>query len=241
MRMGGDTEAVRSVLRESTAYLVSEFGGDVVVAEAQEAQELRDAHRLIRESHYQKADAYGQVVIAKLSDAAWERVARKFKSKAYSRLIGAAIVGRGCTRGKPVGRLHLAEKHFPRLDLSSLPRDVTVERMRLAMIHRVAVVPEFRDYGIGTRLAYECRKVARVENRPARFVEVITTRKRGEAIASIQGEAEREDFLQNAGFVLAPQWSGRERRRLGPQPTKFEDTVRLYYWASTIKTDGTAT
>ncbi len=205
----------------------------IQVAEAQ-AKDIGAAHELISDTHYQKGRAPGMLVVAKLSGSGWWRIQQSARLKLDTMIIGAAVVGLGCTRGKPCGREFLAREHFPSMNLGELRRDVTIQQMQLAMINRVAVHDAFRGIGLGTDLAYECRRLAHVGARPARFIEVMTTRRYKEADALIQGKAAGNDFLQRAGFTLVPRWTDRKRRVLRPDSNRYEDTVRLYYWAPAV-------
>lgn len=101
------------------------------------------------------------------------------------------------------------------------------------MINRVAVHETFRGLGIGRALALECRRFAGTGFRPpARFIEVMTTRRIDEARTLCSGEA-KDDFLQRAGFVLVRSHTGRAWRCLS-HGARSELTVRLYYWAPAL-------
>lgn len=190
---------------------------------------------LIRESHYQPGEPRGRVVAAYFVDqkAAAELRRNVAPPRIDPLLAGAAVVDRGCVRGKPKGREELANAHFPTLDLERTARNATVEVMGLAMINRVAVHETFRGVGIGRALASECRRFAGTEFAPpARFIEVMTTRRIDEARKLCSGAA-KDDFLQRAGFVLVRRPTGRAWRSLGHGAHK-ELTVRLYYWAPAL-------
>jgi hypothetical protein len=222
-------------LSRYTAQIGTAGDCEIIIAEATVA-ERAPALQLIRQAHYQRGDPPGRILVARIAnERCYERLVKAERIDArYGLLLGAAVISSGCTHGSPVGRQHLRDAHFPQLDLAALTRDVVVAKMKLAMLRRVAVAANCRGFGIGEKLALESRRFASRMFPPARFVEVMTTRRLNDAKKLISSEGKIEDFLQNAGFILAPRYTGRSRRLLTAGANYAEDTVRLYYWAPAI-------
>jgi hypothetical protein len=193
------------------------------------SKERVKAGTLLERVHYQRGLPHGEVIACFMSKDEIEKHNPKFLVPQGDEevLVGVAVLQRGCAYGKPVGRNALARAHFPSLKLSKLGRGEIVKAMGLALISRVAVEPDLHNLGIGTSLATECRKIAPIHFPGAKFVEVMTSRSRDEAQELVKRSNSRGDFLQAAGFQLAPTTTKVRGGRRG------RDRL-LYYWAPVI-------
>jgi GNAT superfamily N-acetyltransferase len=198
----------------------------------QSSHDIDAARALIDRTHYQDGKVDGEFLIsfAELDEVG--AIVPEFVPSWTSDdlcLIGVAVVKRGMTHGNPSGRQDLAAKKFPGLKLERLSRDEVVRQMGLALISRVAVEPDLQGYGIGRALAKECRRQAASLVPGSRYVEVMTSQRLSDAQRLLKKENARRDFLQAAGFRLAPNFTKIQR------PRRDGRNRRLYYWASVIQ------
>ncbi|XEN31772.1 GNAT superfamily N-acetyltransferase [Ensifer sp. WSM1721] len=178
----------------------------------------------IGEQHYREGNPRGKVIACYL-DPTSQLCPQKFRRPDGKwPFAGALVLGGGCAYAAPVGRNHLVEVHELDVDLEELTRGEIVTELGLTMINRVAVVPELKGFGIGSALAKVARRYAPRLFPGAQFVEVMTTRRIRDARAITAGTYLKRDFLQVAGFTVAPTVSS-ERRSGG------ERTGMLYYFA----------
>ncbi len=193
----------------------------------------RDAAReLIRRVHYQEGQVDGEFILAFAEVGAIKVLEPEFVPNCNSGtlcLVGAAVLKRGMTHGNPKGRRDLAERRFPELKVERLRRNEIVDKMGLALISRVAVEPNLHGYGVGRALAQECRRQATSLVPGSRYVEVMTSQRLRDAQRLIKKENAASDFLQAAGFRLAPIFTRIK------QPRRDGRDRRLYYWASIIR------
>jgi len=197
----------------------------------QSSSDVDAARALIDRVHYQDGKVEGEFIIGFADRREVQAIEPKFVPKWTSGdlcLVGAVVLKRGMTHGNPKGRRDLAEKRFPQLKLEKLSRDQIVRRMGLARISRVAVEPELQGYGIGRCLANECRKKAASLVPGSQYVEVMTSQRLQDAQRLLKAENSGSDFLQAAGFRLAPIFTKI------PKPRRDGRGRRLYYWASVI-------
>jgi GNAT superfamily N-acetyltransferase len=108
-------------------------------------------------------------------------------------------------------------------------RNEIVDELGLTMINRIVVDPRLQGLGIGTAIATVAQHLAPKLYPGSRFIEVMTARSISDAEAVVQGKKEN-DFLQKAGFTVAPTISSRKPRHV----VKGQPAVRsgmLYYFA----------
>jgi GNAT superfamily N-acetyltransferase len=188
------------------------------------------ARRLINRVHYQQGKIYGEFIIGFTPIKQIASIRPSFVPNWTSGdicLVGAAVLKNGITHGNPKGRRDLAAKHFPELKLNRMDRGEIVSEMALARISRVAVEPELHGLGIGRALAMECRKKASQLVPGSQYIEVMTSQRLKDAKRLLTKEAAKSDFLQAAGFRLAPFFTKIQKPLLGRDR-------RLYYWASAV-------
>jgi GNAT superfamily N-acetyltransferase len=115
------------------------------------------------------------------------------------------------------------------------PRDRIVNQLRLAWASRFAVHSSYHGCGVGTRLAFHLKTVARRFRAPsANFLEVITT-----VPKSSKDEDEKGDFLVRAGYLrMKEPLKSAPLRRLNHE-TGYMDSVsaRKYYYYVDLRQD----
>jgi ribosomal protein S18 acetylase RimI-like enzyme len=193
------------------------------------SDDIDAARELIQRVHYQDGKIAGEFIIGFAHVTKLAEIRPEFVPTWISKnlcLVGAAVVKPGMTHGNPRGRRDLAEKQFPTIKLEKLKRGEIVHLLGLAQISRVAVEPGLQGCGIGRTLAYECRKRASFLVPNAKYVEVMTSQRLPDAQKLQKGS--RGDFLQAAGFRLAPIFTKIQK------PQRDGRDRRLYYWASVI-------
>jgi hypothetical protein len=191
----------------------------------------RDAARkLIERIHYRDGVISGEFVTAFANFEEVKLLKPEFEAKWVCDelcLVGAAILKQGITYSNPKGRRDLADRRFPGVNFNRLTRDEIVRRMGLALISRVAVEPQLQGIGVGRSLATECRKQAPKLVPDSRYVEVMTSQRLNDA-QRLQKEGSQSDFLQAAGFRLAPIFTRIQK------PRRDGRNRRLYCWAPVI-------
>jgi hypothetical protein len=121
----GEPRATRMLHLGRASIFVPELGcaATLTFRQVRGADEAK-AHALIQKSHYQQGEARGLTIGAYFED---ETVASRLCPRVASRnsapfLAGAAVIDRGCMRGKPTGRADLAHTRFPTLNLEGTVR-----------------------------------------------------------------------------------------------------------------------
>jgi GNAT superfamily N-acetyltransferase len=192
--------------------------------------EISAARGLIERVHYQDGKADGGFVVGFADLDEVNVIAPNFAPSAISGkqcLVGVAVIRPGISYASPVGRRDLAAKCFPQIDLAKLTRGEAVRQMGLALISRVVVEPDLHGRGIGRALASECRKKAASIVPGSRYVEVMTSQRLSDA--EFKKQNAEHDFLQAAGFQLAPYFTKVAKHRRRDRRDRS-----LYYWAPVI-------
>ncbi len=193
--------------------------------------DIKAARELIDAVHYQGRAADGECVVAFANTKEAIALSPDFVPRSIRGdlcLVGAAIVKRGISYSKPNGRKDLVDQKFASLKIDKLSRGEVVTRLGLALISRVAVEPMLQRMDIGRRLAVECRRRAPDFVQGSQYVEVMTSQRLQDA-QRLQKTGAKSDFLQAAGFRLAPQFT-----KIYP-PRRDGRNRRLYYWAEVLR------
>jgi hypothetical protein len=221
-----------SIPDRSTNHAQPRTGITVLWKKDCSSNDIDAARELIGRVHYQDGKVDGGFIIAFADLDEIRIIAPEFASSASSGnicVVGAAIIKPGMTHGNPTGRRDLAEKCFLGLKLEKLRRDQIVRQMGLALISRVAVEPQLHGYGIGRVLAKECRKRAVSVVPGSQYVEVMTSQRLSDAQKYLKTENAGRDFLQAAGFRLAPFYT-----KIAKHRRRDRRDCSLYYWAPAI-------
>ena len=180
--------------------------------------------KFIGEHHYRDGNPRGSIIACYVDSASPLCPVSLRRDDGKWPFAGALVLGGGCAYAAPVGRYDLVQRHNLNIHLEELTRGEIVTNLGLTMINRVAVIPDMKGLGVGSALALAARRYAPRLFAGARFVEVMTTRRLRDAKALASGTYARRDFLQLAGFTVAPSVSS----------TRFTDGIRtgmLYYHA----------
>lgn len=171
-------------------------------------EDLAKAMRIISDEHYLLPYRRGMHLVAAYSNEP-------------DNFIGCLTL-HTLTHGVPSGRKYFADLQDPLW--KSLPRNVQVQRLKLAWIARIATVQEQQSNGIGTALAFQALEIARLfRDPPAGRVEVIQTLHQPDAERVNDGPL-KSGFLGHAGYLRSPELY--RSTKLRGMPAK-----KLYYYS----------
>ncbi len=174
------------------------------------------AYNIIMRSHYMSTPLRGLILAIKFLEPEIQKsiinspiTDRKDKwSPAWNEEVGSMV---GClvldqlTYSNPKGRRNIAED-MKCNDLLEGPwykqkRNVVIDRLNVAWVSRIAIDAPYRNLGLGTILADQVTKVARIKRIPsAKYVEVFTTYSKEKANEIIADP--NKAFLTKANFLL---------------------------------------
>jgi hypothetical protein len=184
------------------------------------------ARQLIEREHYLMPTARGLFLVCGLEQGAQEK---------RPKIIGVAVLDAMLHGNPKLGRSQFATKELKSEAWLKWPRDRIVNELRLAWASRFAVHSSYHGCGIGTRLAFHLKSVARRFRVPsANFIEVITT-----VPKSSQGGSDKRDFLIRAGYARMEAPLKSAPLRLLNHDTGYMDSVsaKKYYYYVNLRSD----